>query len=71
MLIATAGVLGGLLLAYAAGRVLSTTLYEVRAADPLILVSAAILVAAVATLAALLPARSASQVSPVEVLRGD
>lgn len=71
LLIATAGVVGGLLLAYAAGRVLSTTLYEVRAADPLILVSAAILVAAVATLAALLPARSASQVSPVEVLRGE
>lgn len=34
--IAVAGVVGGLALAYPAGRVLASTLYEVRAADPLI-----------------------------------
>ncbi len=69
--IALAGSLGGLLLAYPAGRVLASTLYEVRAADPLILISATMLVAGVALLATVLPARRAARVDPILALRAD
>jgi putative ABC transport system permease protein len=67
--IAVAGGLGGLLLAYPAGRVLASTLYEVRAADPVILVSATMLVAGVALVATVLPARRAARVDPIVALR--
>jgi ABC-type antimicrobial peptide transport system permease subunit len=46
--VAVAGVVGGLALAYAAGRVLASSLYEVRAADPVVLLPATVLVASVA-----------------------
>jgi ABC-type antimicrobial peptide transport system permease subunit len=36
-IIAAVGVLGGAILAYVAGRILASTLYEVSAADPLVL----------------------------------
>jgi predicted permease len=69
--IAVAGVVGGLALAYPAGRVLASTLYEVRAADPMILVSATVLVAAVAVLATVLPARRAARIDPIGALRAE
>ncbi|HEV3062118.1 MAG TPA: ABC transporter permease [Vicinamibacterales bacterium] len=67
--IAVAGGLGGLLLAYPAGRILVNTLYEVRAADPVILVPATMLVAGVALIATVLPARRAARVDPILALR--
>jgi putative ABC transport system permease protein len=70
-LIAVAGVLGGVILAYSAGRILAGTLYEVRAADPLILASSTLLVASVAALATVLPARRAARIDPVVALRAE
>lgn len=69
--VAAAGVLAGLVLAYSAGRVLAGTLYQVRAADPVILVSAAVLVAGVAALATVLPARRAARIDPIVALRAE
>ena len=69
--VAGAGVLGGLVLAYSAGRILTMLLYEVQASDPLILASSPVLVAGVAVLATVLPARRAARVDPSVTLRAE
>lgn len=69
--IAIAGVLGGLILAYSAGRILTGLLYEIRAEDPVILMSSTTLVAVVALLATVLPARRAARVDPIVTLRAE
>jgi predicted permease len=69
--LAMVGTVVGLSLAYAAGRAGSSMLYEVRAADPLILVSATALVVGMTFMAILVPARRASQVDPSRILRLD
>jgi putative ABC transport system permease protein len=46
-------------------------LYEVRAADPMILVSATVLVAAVAVFATVLPARRAARIDAINALRAE
>jgi putative ABC transport system permease protein len=65
------GVLGGLAGAAAATRVLAASLYGVGATDPVTFLAVAGLLAAVALLAALLPARRATRVDPVRALRSD
>ena len=70
-IIAAVGVLGGVMLAYAAGRILASTLYEVRAADPLVLLSSMVLVAGVAAIATVLPARRAAKIDPAVALRAE
>jgi putative ABC transport system permease protein len=65
------GMLLGLMAAFATGRVIASQLYEVRASDPLILVSAVALVLMITFLAIVLPARRASRVDPARVLRLD
>jgi predicted permease len=67
--LAVAGTAIGVAVAYAAGRAGSSLLYEVRASDPLILVSATALVVAITFLSIVLPARRAAQVDPSRVLR--
>lgn len=67
--LAILGTATGLLAAYGAGRVVSSRLYEVRAADSLILAAAATLVLGVALLAIVLSAGRAAQVDPATVLR--
>jgi putative ABC transport system permease protein len=67
--LAGAGV--GLAAAYAIGRVVANRLYEVSAADPLILGAAAIVVAMIALVAAIIPAARAAKTPPSEVLRAD
>jgi putative ABC transport system permease protein len=57
--------LGG---ALAMGRVLQSQLYDVRATDPRLLMMASAVLVLVAALACVLPARRASQVSPVVAL---
>jgi ABC-type antimicrobial peptide transport system permease subunit len=52
-------------------RIAEAQLYEVNARDPITLVIAAITVAAAAVLAAYLPARRASRVDPLVVLRAE
>ena len=59
----------GLLLALAAGRVLSQILYQVSPADPFALFFSSMILAAAALLACFLPARRATRVNPTVALR--
>jgi putative ABC transport system permease protein len=63
------GIIAGLAGAYFAGRVVASQLYEVPASDPVILMSAVLLVVGMTFLAVVIPARRASQVNPARVLR--
>ena len=60
-----AGLIGGMLM----GRAMSAYLFGVRAADPLALTGAALLLMAIGWLSALIPARRASRILPAEALR--
>jgi putative ABC transport system permease protein len=68
---AITGTGAGVITAYAGGRQLSNSLYEVRAADPVILATATLLVLALAVLATLVPARRAARVDPMIALRAE
>jgi ABC-type antimicrobial peptide transport system permease subunit len=70
-LLAVVGTVVGVGVAYAAGRAGSSLLYEVRASDPLILVTATMIVLAITSVAILLPARRVSRIEPSRVLRLD
>ena len=61
----------GLIGAFAATRLLNSMLFGVGAWDPVTFVSIVLLIAAVAFLAAWLPARRASRVDPVVALRAE
>jgi predicted permease len=65
------GLVAGLVIAYLLGRVIETQLYGVKASDPFVLVTAAILLAAVAMMAGWLPARKAAGTDPMIALRYD
>jgi putative ABC transport system permease protein len=58
-----------LLLALAAGRLLTQILYQVSPADPAALVISSVLLSAAALLACYVPARRATKVSPMTALR--
>jgi putative ABC transport system permease protein len=66
-----AGVGVGLFGALGAGFAIRSQLYQVSAADPLILISTTLLLALAATLACWWPARKASRVNPTEALRAE
>jgi putative ABC transport system permease protein len=66
-----AGLMLGLAAAYAGGRVLASSVFEMRAADPVILVTAAAIAAAIATTSTVIPALKASRLDPVRNLRSD
>jgi putative ABC transport system permease protein len=65
------GAVIGVAVAYFSGRVVTSRLYEVRAADPVILGAAAFVVAGIAIMATTIPAYWASRLDPVRVLRPD
>ena len=67
--IVAAGTVAGLFLAWLIGHALGGSLYGVTPLDPASLAGATILLASVAYLAAWLPARRASRVDPVRVMR--
>jgi putative ABC transport system permease protein len=67
--LAIAGVVVGLLGAWALSRYLTSILYGVRATDPLTYGLVAFLMTAVALLACYIPARRATQVDPIDALR--
>jgi len=63
------GAVLGLAASLAGGRILSSLLYQVEPWDPLTYVGGTCLLLCVAFLATLLPARSASRISPTEAMR--
>jgi putative ABC transport system permease protein len=63
------GLVIGIVSAFALGRLLASQLFEVSANNPALLGGATILLAAIALLACLLPARRATLVDPVQALR--
>ncbi len=69
MLLAGAGVAVGAAAAFGLTRFMSSLLYGVKAWDPIVMISAAAMLSAVALLATYLPARRASKVDPIEALR--
>ena len=64
-----AGVVLGVTLSLVVNRMLSTLLFGVRPSDPVTLVGVSVLLTGIALLASLVPARRASRVNPIEVLR--
>ncbi len=68
---ASGGIAAGLLLGLAANRLLGSVMYGMKPFDPAILLGAAALFLAAATLASWLPARRATRVSPTTALRSD
>ena len=70
-LLAILGTVVGLGVAYVSGRAGSSLLYEVRASDPVILITATAIVLAITSVAILLPAREVSRIEPSRVLRMD
>jgi len=69
--LAAVGVVLGLALAYAGGRTVASMVYGVRASDPMVLLSATVVVALITWIATAIPARRASRTDPVLVLRGE
>ena len=67
----TGGLVAGMLAALAAGRLIRSLLFGVGAVDGLTLGSVAAALACVATLACLVPARSAASIDPSRVLRDE
>jgi putative ABC transport system permease protein len=67
--LALIGIVVGLVVAFAATRVLSSLLFEVSARDPVIFVIDAVLLAIAALLACYIPARRATKVDPLVALR--
>jgi predicted permease len=69
--LATAGVVIGLAAGFALSRSLTTILYGVAPNDPLTMAVVVVLLLLVAALASWIPARRASRVDPIAVLRAD
>jgi putative ABC transport system permease protein len=66
-----AGVVIGIVAAYAGGRAVSSLLFGVRASDPVVLITATVVVLLLAWIATAIPARHASRTDPILALRGE
>ena len=66
-----AGVRIGLVLAFGAGRVVASILFDVSGSDPVSFAAIALLLTAVASFASFLPAHRAMEVDPLEALRNE
>jgi putative ABC transport system permease protein len=69
--LAAVGVVLGLVSAYAGGRTVASMVYGVHASDPIVLLSATVVVVLITWIATAIPARRASRTDPVLVLRGE
>ena len=69
LLLTAAGTAIGLALSLGLGKLLSTFLYRVSGVDPLVLIAAPLLLAAVSLFACYVPARRAARVDPMVALR--
>jgi putative ABC transport system permease protein len=69
--LALVGIAVGLAAAYAGGRAVASLVYGTRAADPLVLATATLVVAAITFVATAIPATRASRTDPALALRGD
>lgn len=69
--LAVAGIAIGLVAAFAGGRIAAGSVYAMRAADPLVLGLAAIVVAGITFVATTIPAVRASRLDPVRALRSE
>ena len=69
MVLTVAGLIVGLLLVFAVGRVATNLLYGVSPADPVSIAVAMAVLAAASVLAACVPARRAAKVDPMVALR--
>ena len=67
--LAAAGIVAGLAIAFAISRVMQTLLFDVSTTDPLTFIGVPVLLALVAILATLIPARRATRVEPSVALR--
>jgi putative ABC transport system permease protein len=65
------GIVAGVALALATGRVMASLLFETSASDPVVLVMTAMALAVVATLAGFVPAMRATRINPVVALQAD
>ena len=61
----------GIVCAFAIGRLITSQLYEVSAHNPVLLAGSTVLLAAIALIACLLPARRATHVDPIQALRAE
>jgi putative ABC transport system permease protein len=61
----------GIVSAFAIGRLLTSQLYEVSAHNPVLLAASTVLLAAIALIACLVPARRAAHVDPIQALRAE
>ena len=69
--LALIGTFIGLGVALVSGRVVASQIYAIRASDPMMLLGAIVLVAAITALATMIPAWRASRLAPSGVLHGD
>jgi len=66
-----AGLVAGLVLAFASGRLIKGFLYEVKPLDASTYVAVAVLLTAIGLVAALIPARRAASIQPMQALRDE
>jgi ABC-type antimicrobial peptide transport system permease subunit len=71
MFLALIGIAIGLAGAFAVSRALSSLLYGVSPADPVVFAAVSLLLAAVSLVACSVPARRAARVEPIVALRGE
>jgi putative ABC transport system permease protein len=69
--LAAVGVVLGLAAAYAGGRAAASSVFEMRAADPIVLIAAGAVVGLVILVATMVPALRASRLDPARALRAD
>lgn len=65
------GLVIGIVSAFAIGRLLTSQLYEVSAHNPVLLAASTVLLAVIALIACLVPARRAANVDPIQALRAE